>query len=99
MRHVWSGTAVADPTERERVIEAAHLILRHTPRRALTNPAYIALIVLLAVARVGGVDLVRVVAVGVAVTLAVPLVSSGLARRAERSLEANGESPQQSPAT
>ncbi|MEX2550868.1 MAG: hypothetical protein WD638_11615, partial [Nitriliruptoraceae bacterium] len=52
MRPVWSGAAVADPSERERVIEAAHWIVRHAGWRAFTNSAYIALLVVLAVALV-----------------------------------------------
>lgn len=93
MRHVWSGAAVAEPSERERVVEAAHWIVGHAGWRALTNPAYVVLLVLLAVGLVGGVDLIRIVAVGVVVTLAVPLVTSRLARRARRTLQANGETP------
>jgi len=93
MRQVWSGAAIADPSERERVIEAAHWIVGHAGWRALTNPAYVALLVLLTVALVGGADLLRIVAVGAVVTLAVPLVTSRLARRARRTLQANGEAP------
>lgn len=93
LRHVWSGAAVADPIERERANEAAYWILRHTGWRALTNPGYIALVILLVVALVAGADLARVAAVVVVVTVAMPLVSSSLARRARRTLEANGEAP------
>lgn len=95
MRHVWSGTAVADPTELERVIEAARWILRHTGWHSYINPAYLAYVVLWLVALVAGVNLVGALAIGVAVTLATPLVSSRLARRAERALKANGEGPRQ----
>ena len=93
MRQVWSGTAVADPAERERVIEAAHWILRHTGWRAFANPAFLTFVVLWFVALVAGANLIGSLAIGVVVTLATPLVSSRLARRAERALEANDEGP------
>lgn len=93
MRHVWSGASVAEPSERERVIDAAHRIVGHAGWCALTNPAYVALLVLLAVALVGDADLIRIVAIGVVVTLAMPLATSRLARRDKRTLQANGEAP------
>ena len=42
------------PPSRFRVIEAAHWIVGHAGWRALTNPAYVALLVVLTVALVGG---------------------------------------------
>jgi hypothetical protein len=93
MRHVWSGAAVADASEGQRVIDAANWIVGHAGWRALTNPAYVALLVVLTVALVGGADVIRIVAVGVVATLALPLATSRLAPRARRTLQARGEAP------